>query len=130
MHARHFPLLLVSLLILGCGGDKGLHVTEIEPNRGPYIGGEPTTIHGGGFNATQGVTIYFGGKKAPNPVVESPERISVSPPGGVVDSTVEILIVFADGKQINVPKAYTYVDPLGTAGAGAGGPPTAPTEKK
>ena len=99
-------------LAAACGGGGGLSVTGVKPNKGPYNGGDTTTIEGSGFSATAGVTLYFGDKKAKDYRVESEEKITVRPPANMICSVVDIKLVFDDARSIVVPKAYTYIDPL------------------
>jgi large repetitive protein len=116
--------LVFALGALACSEEKGLSVKGLSPAKGPYIGGDPVVISGTGFNPTQGVTVYFGGKRAPNPVIDSSTKITVMPPGGEVDQAVDVKLVFADGQVVIAPIKYTYIDPLGQQK-----PPTPPPAK-
>lgn len=109
-----FVALVLAVAAIACGEEKGLSVKSIKPTKGPYIGGDPVEIEGTGFNPTQGVTVYFGNKRAPNPVIDSSTKITVFPPGGEVDQAVDVKLVFADGQVVIAPVKYTYIDPLGT----------------
>jgi len=109
---RRSLLLLPFLLFLwGCEEKKEISVTEIFPTRGPFMGGDPVTIKGTGFSASQGITIYFGKKKARSPKIKGSDEIIVEPPAGEPGSTVDIEIEFADSRRLRREKAYTYYDP-------------------
>jgi hypothetical protein len=103
---------LVGLVgLLACDEKKELSVTEIFPTRGPFMGGDPVTIKGTGFSASQGITVYFGKKKARPPVIKGSEELIVEPPAGEAGTTVDIDIEFADSRRLHREKAYTYYDP-------------------
>jgi hypothetical protein len=115
-------LLGAALAVSACGEEQGLSFKDVKPNKGPYLGGEVVTITGSGFNPTQGLTVYFitkdanGAdvtKKAKNPTIESATQIRVDPPGGDPGQVADILIIFNDNTRLTIPKAYTYIDPVG-----------------
>src|SRR6266571_6375474 len=105
------PLLVFAGLLLGCDEKKEISVTDIFPKRGPFMGGDPVTIKGTGFSPSQGITIYFGKKKARPPVIKESGEILVEPPAGEPGSTVDVEIEFADSRRLVLQKAYTYYDP-------------------
>jgi large repetitive protein len=110
---RMLQRIVLALVVLGaaaCGDTKGLSVSEIEPNRGPFLGGERVHIKGTGFSTTGGMKVYFGKKPAKNPVIKEGE-IVVEPPPGKEGETVDIEIVFDDSRELKISKAYTYYDP-------------------
>jgi hypothetical protein len=108
-------LLLLPLLLLfgllGCEEKKEISVTDLFPKRGPFMGGDPVTITGTGFSPSQGITIYFGKKKARPPVIKESGEILVEPPAGEPGSTVDVEIEFADSRRLVLQKAYSYYDP-------------------
>ena len=106
-----FSLLLVVTGLAACDEKKELAVTKIYPKRGPFMGGDPVTITGTGFSPQQGITIYFGKKKAKPPVIKESGEIVVEPPAGDIGTTVDVEIVFDDAKTLKIPAAYTYFDP-------------------
>jgi len=109
--------LLIFCAGLGCaekkdvGGTKDVSVSDMYPKRGPYIGGDPVIIKGSGFTPSQGITIYFGRKKARPPIIKENGEITVEPPAGEAGQTVDVEIEFADSRRLTLPKAYTYYDP-------------------
>jgi len=117
---KSWPYLLLiplTFLLLGCDEKKEISVTDIFPKRGPFMGGDPVTIKGTGFTASQGITIYFGKKKARPPVIKESGEIIVEPPAGETGSTVDVEIEFADSRRLVLPKAYSYYDPTRKAPA-------------
>lgn len=96
------------------GGSK-LTVTGLKPKLGPYIGGDPVTISGSGFQTPgpQGLKVYFGKKEARGIILVSDTEVRVEPPAGEIDSTVDVEVVFDDARSAKLPKAYTYIDPIG-----------------
>ncbi len=98
-----------------CSGRDQLTVKELKPDKGPYIGGDPVTISGTGFTTPkQGIKVYFGNRKTKPPIIISDTEIRVDPPAGAVGETVDVEMYFDDARSIRLPKAYTYIDPLGT----------------
>ena len=104
-------LVFLVLGATGCPEKKGLSVTQITPDRGPYLGGDPVHIFGTGFSTTQGMLIYFGKNKARAPVIKESGEIVVEPPAGTIGETVDVEIDFDDSRKLISPKAYTYIDP-------------------
>lgn len=110
-----FVVFLAAASLLGACSEKGeLKVSKISPSRGPYIGGDPVTIAGSGFTASQIDAIYFGKSPAKRPIVKESGEIVVDPPAGQIGQTVDVIIILADSRTIKIPNAYTYIDP--TAG--------------
>jgi hypothetical protein len=112
----------IAILSTACNDHKGLSITEIKPNRGPFMGGDPVHIFGTGFSATQGMQIYFGKNKARSPVIKESGEIIVEPPAGNINETVDVEIIFDDSKRMLSPKAYTYIDPTDTKEKPPGAP--------
>ena len=105
--------LWIVLTIAGCSGDKKLTVSEIQPARGPYYGGDNVRIIGTGFEtpAPQGVKVYFGKKAVKNLVILSDTEMTVQPPGGDVNEEVEVAVTFDDSRTAKLPMKYKYVEP-------------------
>lgn len=111
---KSWPFLLLlplTFLLLGCEDKKEISVTDMFPKRGPFMGGDPVTIKGTGFSASQGITIYFGKKKARPPVIKDSTQIIVEPPAGETGSSVDVEIEFADSRRLPIPWKYSYYDP-------------------
>jgi hypothetical protein len=109
-------LVLSFLLGLGCSeGSSKLSVTGLKPKIGPYIGGDPVTITGSGFQTPgpQGMKVYFGKKEAKRVVLVSDTELRVEPPAGDIEQTVDVEVVFDDARAAKLPKAYKYIDPVG-----------------
>ena len=106
------------------GGGK-LAVTGLKPKVGPYIGGDPVTISGSGFQTPgpQGMKIYFGKKEARGIILISDSEVRVEPPAGEIGSTVDVEVVFDDARSAKLPQAYSYIDPIGKPGAAPMGAP-------
>ena len=110
-------LLALSLVVgsLGLGAcdsnDGKLKVTGIEPRSGDHMGGTYVIVHGQNFQkVNRAAKIYFGG--VPGNVVRfsgDDEMIAVAP-GGKPGDTVDVMVVFEPGGEINIPKGFTFVE--------------------
>lgn len=106
-------LCLVLLFAAGCKKDKGLRIEKIEPDHGPAHGSSQITIHGSGFQSegALGVKVYFGDKQGRNAHFQGDEKLIVDPPAGKKGDTVDLRIMFDDGRSKVIEAAYTYTDP-------------------
>jgi|TARA_R110000868_G_scaffold283130_1_gene543565 hypothetical protein len=111
-------LLLAALFSLAvgamaCDEEKGLKIKSISPKTGPADGAGNITIHGNGFKQSGhiGVEIYFGDKKARFLRFEGDTKMVVVPPPGEVGQTVDVEVIFGDGRGHKFPEAYSYIDP-------------------
>ena len=99
-------MLLVSMA--GCSNE--LKVSSVEPAQGTFNGGEEVVIHGNGFQPGRGgVTVKFGGKEATAVVVAAPDKISVTTPGGDPNTTIDVTVIFDDGKAFKVANGFHYM---------------------
>lgn len=91
---------------------KGLRITGLSPKTGPYTGGSRVTIEGSGFasGGATGVKVYFGDRLGRQVVFEGDNTLYVEPPPGAIGETVDVVMIFDDGRKFTYPKAYTYVD--------------------
>ena len=102
-------LLSLSVFAFTACSDE-LKVTEVEPAHGTAAGGEEITIKGNGFKPGKGgVSVRFGKHDAGSVVVESDAKIRVQTPGGDPGTTVNVLVVFDDGKAFELKNAFQYV---------------------
>jgi hypothetical protein len=104
---------LWSLLLAGglaaCSNE--LRVSEIDPPNGTFSGGEEVVIKGNGFQPGRGgVTVKFGRREATAVAVESGDKIKVMTPAGDKSSTVDVSVVFDDGKAFLLKNGFHYVD--------------------
>lgn len=106
-------LVFLSVGSLGCDGEKGLKIKGITPKTGPADGAGSVTILGNGFKegGALGVQVYFGDKKARFLRFDGDDKMSVIPPPGEVGQSVDVQVVFGDGREHKFPGAYTYIDP-------------------
>ena len=99
-----------------CSND--LKVSSVEPAQGTFGGGEDVVIHGNGFQPGRGgVTVTFGKRPATSVVVASQDRINVMTPGGDPNTTVDVTVIFDDGKAFKLNNGFHYmaqVDQRGT----------------
>ena len=58
-----------------------------------------------------GVKIYFGDKKARFLRFEGDTKMVVVPPPGEVGQTVDVQVIFGDGREHKFSEAYSYIDP-------------------
>lgn len=109
---------LAAVLALGaCTEEKTLSITGVEPSKGKFIGGDRVKILGTGFQAggQQGITVYFGGKKATNCSINSNTEVVCETPAGEKNSDVDVEVQFDDARSKKLAKAFKYYDPTETA---------------
>ena len=116
---RAVKMLSAAFLMFGlaaCSND--LKISSVEPPQGTFGGGEDVVIHGGGFQPGRGgVTVTFGKRPATSVVVASADKINVMTPGGDPNTTVDVTVVFDDGKAFKLANGFHYmaqVDQRGT----------------
>jgi hypothetical protein len=84
-------------------------VSEIEPNAGTYSGDEEVHIRGNGFPRS-GVTVRFGTREAKGVLVESNHTIKAFTPAGDKNTSVDVSLVFDDGRAFVLKNGFRYVD--------------------
>jgi hypothetical protein len=100
---------LAGLALTACSNE--LKVSELDPPNGAYTGGEEVVLKGNGFQPGRGgVTVKFGRKDAQAVVVESNDKIKVTTPAGDKNTTVDILVVFDDGKSFQIKNGFHFID--------------------
>jgi hypothetical protein len=109
---RRVKSLFMGVCILGLAAcSNELKVSEAEPNNGTYTGGEEVVIKGNGFQPGRGgVTVKFGRRDAQSVAVESSSAIKVQTQAGDKNTTVDISVVFDDGKAFLLKNGFRYVD--------------------
>jgi hypothetical protein len=96
---------------IGCSDE--LKVSGVEPAQGSFGGGEDVVIKGNGFKPGRGgVTIKFGARDATSVVVASGDKIKAMTPGGDPNTTVDVTVVFDDGKAFKVANGFHYMPPI------------------
>ena len=115
---RAVKLAYTAMVLLGLAGcSNELKVSGVEPPQGTYAGGEEVVIKGNGFQPGRGgVTVKFGKHDATAVVVASSEKISVTTPGGDANTTVDITVIFDDGKAFKVGNGFHYMAPANNRG--------------
>ena len=106
-------LALFALAMPACDKEEGLKIKSISPKSGPPDGAGAVTIHGNGFESggAQGVTVYFGEKKARFLRFDGDTKMVVVPPAGDEGQVVDVMVVFGDAREHRFPAAYKYIDP-------------------
>jgi hypothetical protein len=100
---------LIAVGLTACSNE--LKVSEVEPPNGAFSGGEEVIIRGNGFQPGRGgVTVKFGRKDATSVVVESSEKIKVSTPAGDKNTSVDVVVIFDDGKAFQLKNGFHYID--------------------
>ncbi len=111
MRRLAFSTLGVGLLVGALGCSNELKVSEVDPPNGAFTGGEEVVIKGNGFQPGRGgVVVKFGRREATAVAVESGDKIKVMTPAGDKSSTVDISVVFDDGKAFLLKNGFHYVD--------------------
>ncbi len=103
-----FVSVVCAALFAGCSGE--LKVSELEPQQGTYMGGEEVTIRGGNFPLGRGVQVRFGKHDASNVVVESASKMRVTTPAGDKNASVDVSVVFDDGRAFLLRNSFKYID--------------------
>jgi IPT/TIG domain-containing protein len=88
-----------------------LSVTSIDPPNGDADGGTYVRITGTRFIAdgARNAKVYFGSRQGTVVRFSSDTELIVEAPGGKPDETVDVLLIFAPGGEIKLPKAFTFV---------------------
>jgi IPT/TIG domain len=120
MLARLSVVLLLGSLVAvgaGCNTDNTLKVTGIEPDKGDIEGGTYVRIKGNGFlvdqkgnSAPANAKVYFGTRQGEVIRFASSEELIVQAPGGKVNDTVDVLIIFEGRGELKIPHGFTFVD--------------------
>jgi hypothetical protein len=106
---RWAVVVLGGVLAGGCSNE--LKVTACEPQQGTFGGGEEVSIRGNGFQPGRGgVTVKFGRKEATSVAVASSDTIKVMTPAGDKNATVDISVVFDDGRAFMLKNGFRYID--------------------
>jgi hypothetical protein len=115
---RPVKMMCAAVVLFGmaaCSND--LKVTSVDPPQGTYGGGEDVVIHGNGFQPGRGgVTVTFGKRPATSVVVASGDKINVMTPGGDPNTTVDVTVVFDDGKAFKLGNGFHYMAPADQRG--------------
>ncbi len=108
---------LLALSSGGCKTDLTLKVTGIEPDRGDYEGGTYVRIKGNGFlvdskgnSAPANAKVYFGSRQGEVVRFASSEELIVQAPGGKLNESVDVLIIFEGRGELKIPKGFTFID--------------------
>lgn len=97
--------LLLLCLSLAC--DNETRITELEPPQGTWAGGEEIVIKGNGFKP--GVSVKFGKRDATN-IAVSDKQIRVTSPAGEKNTTVDITLIFDDGRAFLLKNGFRYLE--------------------
>src|ERR1700675_2802606 len=99
------------LAFAGCKTDLTLKVSGIEPDRGDYEGGTYVRIKGNGFlvdskgnSAPANAKVYFGARQGEVVRCASSEELIVQAPGGKLNESVDVLIIFEGRGELKIPK--------------------------
>ena len=115
---RPVKLLCAAFAVFGMAAcSNELKVSGVEPPQGTFAGGEDVVIQGNGFQPNRGVQVKFGMRDATSVVVASGDKIKVTTPGGDPNATVDVTVIFDDGKAFKLANGFHYmaqVDQRGT----------------
>src|SRR3569623_3047228 len=106
-------LVFVATLVAACGNnDTKLKVTGIEPDKGDFEVGNYVRIKGNRFIAdgARNAKVYFGSREGTVVRFASDSELIVEAPGGTPNETVDVLIIFAPGGELKIPKGFTFVE--------------------
>jgi hypothetical protein len=107
----------LAIAVGACKTDLTLKVTGIEPDRGDFEGGTYVRIKGNGFlvdkqgnSAPANAKVYFGTRQGEVIRFASSEELIVQAPGGKVNETVDVLIIFEGRGELKIPHGFTFID--------------------
>jgi hypothetical protein len=106
-------LLAFVLALAACGGnDAKLKVTGLDPDKGDVDGGTYVRIHGNRFIAdgARNAKVYFGSRQGTVIRFASDSELIVEAPGGKVNETVDVLIIFEPGGELKIPHGFTFIE--------------------
>jgi hypothetical protein len=112
-----FALFGLLVTLAACKTDLTLKVTGIEPDTGDVEGGTYVRIKGNGFlvdskgnSAPANAKVYFGTRQGEVIRFASSEELIVQAPGGKLNETVDVLIIFEGRGELKIPKGFTFVE--------------------
>jgi hypothetical protein len=91
---------------------KRLAITDLEPMQGDAAGGTYVKLTGSNFIADgpRQAKIYFGSRQGTIVRFQSDSALIAMAPAGKPGDTVDVLVIFEPGGQLEIPKAFTYVE--------------------
>ncbi len=117
MLRRAFVALVLVGVVASCKNDLSLQINEIDPDHGDLEGGTYVRIRGNGFlNDEKGnptpanAKVYFGTRQGEVVRFASGNEIIVQAPGGKLNETVDVLIIFEGRGEKKLEKAFTFVE--------------------
>src|SRR6266511_3572502 len=108
---RRVQMWCAAALLVGLAGcSNELKVSSVDPPQGTFAGGEEVSLRGNGFQPGRGgVTVRFGLREATGVVVANTDKINVTTPGGDPNTTVDVTVIFDDGKAFKLANAFHYM---------------------
>jgi IPT/TIG domain len=96
----------------GCGEDKKLKVSGLDPVQGDYQGGTTVRISGNRFqeDGVRNAKVYFGDRQGTVIKFDGDHDLYVTAPGGKKGDTVDVKIIFEPGGEKTLPKAFTFIE--------------------
>ncbi len=109
---RAVKMMCAAIALFGVSAcSNELKITGVEPASGTVGGGEDVVIQGNGFQPGKGgVTVKFGKRDATAVVVASADKIKVTTPPGDPNATVDVTVIFDDGKAFKLGNGFKYID--------------------
>ncbi len=90
-----------------------LRVTGLEPTKGDVDGGTYVKISGDAFtcggSCLRAAKVYFGSRQGTVIRFASDSELIVEAPAGKAGEVVDVLVIFAPGGELRLPKAFTFV---------------------
>lgn len=92
--------------------DTKLKITGIDPEKGDVEGGTYVRIIGNRFTADgpRSTKVYFGSQQGTVVRFTSDSEIIVQAPGGKLNETVDVLVIFDPGGVLKIPSSFTFVE--------------------
>lgn len=114
-------LALVSLPLVGCGGDAGgpMDVYNIEPRHGLTSGEQAVRITGANFRQDIGYSVYFGSERATQVTIMDTSTLLVATPQHDL-GTVDVVVASEAGPAFRIHDAFAFDDTGGTVGTHTG----------
>ena len=101
---------LAESLLKGCAGVSILATSREEGGTYVRIKGNGFLVDSKGNSAPANAKVYFGSRQGEVVRFASSEELIVQAPGGKVNESVDVLIIFEGRGELKIPHGFTFID--------------------